>query len=235
MSMISPEDQQTLQKLFEGLEGDVTITNFTQRESLLIIPGQECDYCKETRELLEEVTAPSEKLHLEMRDFVRDKQEADSLGVTRIPAFVLQGRAKGKVRYFGIPAGYEFSTLIEDIIDVSKGTTNLSDTTREALATVDQDLHIQVFVTPTCPYCPRVARLAHKLAIENEHITADVVEVSEFIDMAQLYRVQGVPKTVVHERIEMVGAVPESRFMQQVFEALDKWEQETEQALPGDA
>jgi len=235
MSMISPEDQQTLQKLFEGLEGDVTITNFTQRESLLIIPGQECDYCKETRELLEEVTALSEKLHLEMRDFVRDKQEADSLGVTRIPAFVLQGRAKGKVRYFGIPAGYEFSTLIEDIIDVSKGTTNLSDTTREALATVDQDLHIQVFVTPTCPYCPRVARLAHKLAIENEHITADVVEVSEFIDMAQLYRVQGVPKTVVNERIEMVGAVPESRFMQQVFEALDKREQETEQALPGDA
>ena len=235
MSMISPEDQQTLRKLFEGLEGDVTITNFTERESLLMIPGQECDYCKETRKLLEEVTALSEKLHLEMRDVVRDKQEADSLGVTRIPAFVLQGRAKGKVRYFGIPAGYEFSTLIEDLIDVSNGTTNLSDTTREALATVDQDLHIQVFVTPTCPYCPRAARLAHKLAIENEHITADVVEVSEFIDMAQLYRVQGVPKTVVNERIEMVGAVPESRFMQQVFEALDKGEQETEQALPGDA
>jgi alkyl hydroperoxide reductase subunit AhpF len=149
MPMISSEDQQTLQKLFEGLEGDVTITNFTQRESLLIIPGQECDYCKETRELLEEVTALSEKLHLETKDFVRDKQEADNLGVKRIPAFVLQGRAKGSVRYFGIPAGYEFSTLIEDIIDVSKGTTNLSDKTREALATVDQNLHIQVFVTPT--------------------------------------------------------------------------------------
>ena len=222
MPIISAQDQQTLLKLFEGLEGDVTIINFTQRESLLIIPGQECDYCKETRELLEEVTALSKKLHLETKDFVRDSQAAESLGVTRIPAFVLQGRAKGKVRYFGIPAGYEFSTLIEDLIDVSKGKTNLSDTTRKALATVDQDLHIQVFVTPTCPYCPRAARLAHKLAIENEHITADVVEVSEFIDMAQLYRVQGVPKTVVNERIELVGAVPEPRFIQQVFEALDK-------------
>jgi glutaredoxin-like protein len=140
---------------------------------------------------------------------------------------VLQGRAKGKVRYFGIPAGYEFSTLIEDILDVSRGTTNLSDTTREILATIDQDLHIQVFVTPTCPYCPRAARLAHKLAIENEHITADVVEVSEFVDMAQRYRVQGVPKTVVNDRIELVGALPEPRFMQQVFEALDKGEQGT--------
>ena len=67
--------------------------------------------------------------------------------------------------------------------------------------------------------------MAHKLAIENEHITADVVEVSEFIDMAQRYRVQGVPKTVVNDRIEIVGAVPEPRFVQQVLQALDKGQQ----------
>lgn len=149
MPLISDQDQQTLQKLFEGLESDVTITNFTQHDSLLIIPGQECDYCKETRELLEEVTALSDKLHLETKDFVRDKQEADSLGVTRIPAFVLQGRARGKVRFFGIPTGYEFSTLVEDLLDLSKGTTNLSEKTRTAIKEVDQDLHVQVFVTPT--------------------------------------------------------------------------------------
>jgi len=63
--------------------------------------------------------------------------------------------------------------------------------------------------------------LAHKLAIENEHITADVIEVSEFIDMAQRYRVQGVPKTVINDRIEVVGAVPEPRFIQEVLKALE--------------
>jgi len=63
--------------------------------------------------------------------------------------------------------------------------------------------------------------LAHKLAIENEHITADVVEVSEFIDMAQRYQVRGVPKTVVNDRIEIVGAVPEPRFIQEVMKALE--------------
>jgi predicted DsbA family dithiol-disulfide isomerase len=63
--------------------------------------------------------------------------------------------------------------------------------------------------------------LAHQLAIENEHITADVVEVSEFIDMAQLYRVQGVPKTVVNDRIEILGAVPEPRFIQEVLKAIE--------------
>jgi len=150
MALISPEDRQTLQTLFEQeLQDEVNITYFTQRESVLIIPGQECSSCKETRELLEELTETSDKLHLTVKDFVRDEQEALSLGITHIPAFVLQGHTKGAVRYFGIPAGYAFPTLIEDLSDVSKGTTNLSAKTREALAAVDQDIHIQVFVTPT--------------------------------------------------------------------------------------
>lgn len=59
------------------------------------------------------------------------------------------------------------------------------------------------------------------MAIENEHITADVIEVSEFIDLAQRYRVQGVPKTVINDRVEFAGALPEPRFVQQVLQALD--------------
>ena len=150
MALISPEDRQTLQTLFaQELQDEVNITYFTQRESVLIVAGQECSSCKETRELLEEVTDISDKLHLIVKDFVRDEQEAQSLGITHIPAFILQGHSKGAVRYFGIPAGYEFSTLIEDLIDISKGTTNLSEQTRAALAEVEQEIHIQVFVTPT--------------------------------------------------------------------------------------
>jgi glutaredoxin-like protein len=223
MALISAEDRQTLQTFFsQELQNDVSITCFTQHESVLTIPGQECAYCKDTRELLEEVVAISDKLHLTVKDFVRDEQEAKSLGVERIPAIVLQGQAKGIVRFYGVPAGYEFTTLIEDLADVSKGTTDLSEKTRQKLAEIDRDLHVQVFVTPTCPYCPRAARLAHKLAIENPHITADVVEISEFIDLAQRYHVQGVPKTVVNEHIEFVGAQPEPRFMQEVLNALHK-------------
>jgi len=62
--------------------------------------------------------------------------------------------------------------------------------------------------------------LAHELAIENAHITADVVEVSEFIDLAQRYNVQGVPKTVINDRVEFTGALPEPRFVQEVLKAL---------------
>lgn len=225
MALIGAEDYKTLQTLFaENLADDVTITYYTQHDSPLELPGnlavQECYACKETRELLEEVTAISDKLHLTVKDFVGDEQEAKDRGIERIPAILLQGQTKGSVRFFGIPAGYEFSTLIEDLIDVSQGRTSLSAKSREASATIDQDLHIQVFVTPTCPYCPRAARLAHKLAVENEHVTADVVEISEFMDLAQRYQVQGVPKTVINDNVEFVGALPEPRFMEAVMQAL---------------
>jgi alkyl hydroperoxide reductase subunit AhpF len=150
MALISAKDQQMLRDLFaERMQQDVTITYFTQRESVLIVPGQECTYCKETRELLGELADLSNKLHLEIKDFVRDEAEARQLGVSRIPAFVLSGQNKGRVRYFGIPAGYEFSTVVEDLLNVSTGAPDLLNTTQQALAGLQQDLHIQVFVTPT--------------------------------------------------------------------------------------
>lgn len=150
MAFISAEDQQTLRDLFaKRLQHDVTITYFTQHDSILIVPGHECATCRETRELLTELQDLSDKLHLDVKDFVRDEAEAHQLGITRIPAFVLSGQNKGQVRYFGIPAGYEFSTLVEDLVDVSSGAPELLDATRQALDGLQQDLHLQVFVTPT--------------------------------------------------------------------------------------
>jgi glutaredoxin-like protein len=150
MPMIPEKDRQTLRDLFaQKLTGDVTITYFNQHDSVLIVPGTECAYCKETRELLEEVADLSDHIQLVVKDFVKDREEADRLGIERIPAFVLQGKNKGRMRYSGIPAGYEFATLIEDLIDASTGEVDVSEKTSEALGHVDQDLRIQVFVTPT--------------------------------------------------------------------------------------
>ncbi|WP_052890717.1 protein disulfide oxidoreductase [Thermogemmatispora carboxidivorans] len=219
MALIGESDQEKIRDLFKDLDGDVTITYFTQRESPLLIPGHECQFCKETREVLEEVASLSDKIHLQVKDFYRDEAEARQHQIERIPAFLLEGKAKGRLRFFGIPAGYEFSTLIEDIRRLSRGETALSPQTQQQLQSLQQDLHIQVFVTPTCPYCPRMALLAHELAMASERVTADVVEISEFVDLAQRYRVQGVPKTVINDRLEILGAVPETRLMQQIVQA----------------
>lgn len=150
MPILSPADQEYLRQVFaERLREPVTIRLFTQRVTQIRIPGYECATCRETNELLQEVASLSDKLTLEMYDLLQDADEARKAGVEEIPAIVLVGQNKGTVRFIGVPAGYEFATLIEDIIDVSRGTTQLSALSRETLAKLSQPVHIKVFVTPT--------------------------------------------------------------------------------------
>lgn len=150
MPFIPEADRKFLTDHFsKEMKDPVKIVYFTQHESQLVVPGQECLYCRETRDLLEEVSSLSDKIELEVHDFVADSKEAAKYGIDKIPATVLTGKAKGKVRFYGIPSGYEFAVLIESVVAVSKGATDLSDATRSSLAKADKDLHVQVFTTPT--------------------------------------------------------------------------------------
>jgi hypothetical protein len=129
----------------------------------------------------------------------------------------------GSVRFFGLPSGYEFATILEDIVDVSRRQTRLSPATRERLAGLTGALHLRVFVTPTCPHCPSVARLAHQMAMESPAVTADVIEANEFPSLSAEFAVQAVPKTVVsggNGTVEFLGAMPESRFVEEVWRAV---------------
>jgi alkyl hydroperoxide reductase subunit AhpF len=150
MGFLSADNQAEVKRLFEGLTGDVRLIYFTQRESPLFIPGHECETCKDTRTLLEEVAALSDKIKLEVHDFVAESQLAREYAIDRIPALVITAdNVKGRIRYFGLPSGYEFSVLLGSLLDASQGKSELSDASVETLVSVEKNLHIQVFVTPT--------------------------------------------------------------------------------------
>ena len=219
----------TKKKLDEEMEEKVTLLFFTQEPGRLIVPdhlkGQECLFCTETRELLKEVSALSDKIELVTYDFVGDKEKAAEYGIDKIPAIIILGQKDYGLRFFGIPSGYEYTSLIEAFIDVSKGNTSLSQKTIETLKTIDKDIHIQVFVTPTCPYCPMAVRLGHQFALESPRIRADMIESTEFPHIAHKYNVFGVPKTVINENIFIEGAVPEETFLEHVLKALNSQNQ----------
>jgi glutaredoxin-like protein len=212
MSILREDLKSKVSRIFaQNLENEVKIRYFTQ--------DFECEFCKETRMLLEELAALSHKIHLEVYDFVADAEKAKGFGVDKIPATILSGKAEYKVRFFGIPSGYEFTSLVEDIVDVSKGQSRLPPHLVSKVRSISKPLHIQVFVTPTCPYCPKAVRTAHQLAIENPNITADMVESIEFPHLANRYSVMAVPKTVINDKIEFVGALPEEQFIDYVLKA----------------
>lgn len=212
-SILKPRDREFVKKKFdEELKSSVRIIFFTQ--------AFECEYCEVNRRLLEELSQLNKALSLEIYDFERDREEAEKWRVDKIPATLLLGEREMWVRFFGIPSGYEFVTLIEDIVDVSRGKSRLSAKAVEITRTINEPLHIQVFVTPTCPYCPRAVRIAHQMAIENPLITADMVEVIEFPHLAQKYQVMAVPKTVVNDKVYFEGALPEIHYIEHVLHAL---------------
>jgi glutaredoxin-like protein len=185
----------------------------------------ECQFCAETRQIVEEIASLSDKITSEIYDFVADKSTADLYAVEKIPAIAVLRVEGGEekdygIRFYGIPSGYEFTTVIEDIVDVSRGDSGLQPKSKEAVAGITEPVHFQVFVTPTCPYCTQAVRLAHRFAIESDLITADMVESIEFPHLANKYQVYGVPRTVINEAVHQEGAVPEPMMLAKLLEAL---------------
>jgi glutaredoxin-like protein len=214
MSFLSEKDRQYVVNLFENLVNPVKLIMFTQE--------LECQYCRETHQLLEEIAALSDNIELQIYNFQIDNEMVEKYKIDKIPATVIEGNADFGIRYYGIPSGYEFASILEDIVDVSKNDSGLSEEARVALAKIDQPLHMQVFVTPTCPYCPKAVRLAHKMAIENKNITADMVEATEFPHLAMRYNVSGVPRTIINENTPVEGSIPEMLLVEKVVEAIEK-------------
>ncbi len=209
MSLIPDDKKELLKNEFNlRLEDAVRILMFTQEI--------ECRFCSDTRQLAQELAALNGKLSVEVYDFMADQEKAKEFGIDKIPALAIIGKKDYGVRIYGIPYGYELQTLISAIINVSRGKTDLSDKTKAILADVKAPVHIQVFVTLTCPHCPTAASIAHQLAIESDWVKADVIDSSEFVTLAQKYSVIGVPKVVINEKVEFVGAFNEDLFAEHV-------------------
>jgi glutaredoxin-like protein len=224
MDILTKEVREATEKRFsDALVNKVKILHFTQEPKRLIVPdylqGHECMFCKETKALLQHVCSLSEKIDLQTYDFLADAETAKDYAVDKIPATIIAGSNPNNIRIFGIPSGYEYASLIEAIVDASKGSTDLLPETVEALKAIDKPIHIQTFVTPTCPYCTTSVRLGHQFALESSQILADMVEATEFPHLAQKYNVVGVPRTIINESSTVEGAVPEKEFLEHVLRA----------------
>ena len=215
MGMISDRDKKAVGDRLAKLAAPVRLVVFTQE--------MECQFCKETRELAEELAGLSDKVRVEVRDFVKDEAEAKRLSVDKIPAIAVldeTGKDYG-IRFFGIPAGYEFVSLLETLEMVAKGISGVSVAGKEKLKSLKTPVNLQVFVTPTCPYCPRAVVLAFRLAMESPQVTASMVEATEFPHLANKYQVSGVPHTVIGDSPQpMIGAYPEAAALELILGAV---------------
>ncbi|MCL4328837.1 MAG: thioredoxin family protein [Candidatus Thermoplasmatota archaeon] len=215
MALIRDSDQNFLREEFgKNLTETVEMIVFTSS-------NDSCQYCSETVQLAEEVASLSDKIRLTVLDFAKDRGKADELGIDKYPSLVIfkDGDRNGRIRYSGIPSGYEFGSLIEDIKMVSRNDAKISAKAMEIISKIDSPVRIKVYVTPTCPYCPRAVGTAHKFALSNKNIVGEMVESSEFHAEAVEQGVTAVPHIVINGEIKFDGALPDVEFAEYVLEA----------------
>jgi len=142
MALLTEEVTADLRSAFAQLENPVRLVVFSQA---LADPVSE-----EVRRLVEELAAIDPRLTVEPRNFVLDQPRVDELGIERIPAIAVLGEPSDYgVRLYGLPTGYEFGSLVDSILDVSRGTSGLAEATKRALAELERDVRVRVFSTPT--------------------------------------------------------------------------------------
>jgi glutaredoxin-like protein len=216
MALLSPSDQAALRDAFAEMTRGVRLLYFSQSIG--------CETCLQTRQILDELPELSDKISIEEANLVLDRDKAAAYGIDRAPAVAILFDENGafvdsRMRFLGAPGGYEFVSLVDAIRLAGGGASHLSDASRARIAAVDAPRTVRVFTTPTCPYCPRAVSLANEMAFASPQITAFAVEATEFPDLAQQYKVTGVPKTVVDDTIEILGALPEDAFVEQALGA----------------
>lgn len=175
---------------------------------------------------MEEIAELSDKISIETYDIDKDNEKAAIFKIKFTPTTVITTIENGLeidygVRFLGIPAGHEFTSMIVSLVNVSKQESGLSSIVKEKLANITQPVELKVFVTPTCPYCPNAVILAHQMAIESKMITGEMVEAMEFPELSEQFNVSGVPHTIINLGAgELIGAAPELLLMEEIEKAL---------------
>lgn len=198
--------------LLSKMKNPVRLLLFTQKSA--------CQACAPQEALLRELCGITPLLKLEVHDLVLDGDTALNYKIAMAPATAVLGEKDHGIRFYGMTGGYEFTSLLEAVLLVSRGRTNLDPQLEEMVRRIKEPVHLRVMTTLTCQYCPEMVRLAHEFAFVNDNIRADMVESSEFPELVKQYQVSGVPKTVINGVHSFEGAQPAAAFYLEIIKAV---------------
>jgi len=209
MKSLTPYDLKWLEQTLAKLQEDVTIVYFTEEVN--------CRHCQLERDLLTGLAGLSHKLHLDVYNFTADRDAADRYEIDKVPAFLLVGRKNYGVKYYGMPSDVEFRMLMEEIVRVSSGRSGLSSATIGMLQDLNVPSHLEVLTVHACRISAEAIQIAHQLAMESDLITADLVNVDDFPEMAKHYSILASPTVVVNGSYHFYGALREANFVKEVL------------------
>jgi glutaredoxin-like protein len=172
------------------------------------------------RDLLTGLAGLSHKLHLEVYNFTADHAAANAYHIDKVPGFLLIGEKDYGIRYYGMPSDFEFRMLLEDIVHVSSGQSDLSSESVEKLRQVRMPVSLEIITVKACFLSTEAVHIAHRMAIESDLVTVDLVNAEDFPEVAKRYRILASPTVVVNGSYSFYGARQESDFVKEVFKGI---------------
>ena len=222
-TMIPLREQEYIRELFhEQLTGPVKLEFFTQRRAPVFVPGrEECQYCDDIQQMLEELSQLSDKVTLRVHELAKAPEEARKYRVTHVPATVLRGVLNRPLLLYGMPGGTLFPFLVEACVAVSASTSTSVPALKKKLKRIKRDLTVRVFTTMEDEEGGHLARQVAGIALESSRVRAEIVEIAEFPALAEQLKVETVPLTLIDNRVRLSGFVSPDEMLDQIVKAAE--------------
>lgn len=214
MSLFNKETREQLEKVLKVMKDNVNVLLFTDSE--------DCESCEDTHNFVEEISQLNHNIKFESFDVLKNKDVKEKYNVERVPTIILLDKDEKDhgIKFGGIPAGHEINSFVSGLIEVSGERETFPAEMMEELNKVDKKIDIKVFVTLGCPHCSGAVSKAHRLALQNDWINAEMIECATFPEMAEKYNVSGVPKIVINGSKEIMGNQPMDKFVEAIREVI---------------
>ncbi len=233
--MIPLREQDYIRDMFQdSLSGPVKVEFFTQRRSPVFIPGrEECQFCDEVQQILEELAHLSDKISLRVHDMAKAAGEAKRYGIERVPATVVRGVLNRPLVFYGMPGGSLFPVLIEACVAVSVGVSGTAPALKRRLKRIKRDLPVRIFTTMEDPDGADMVRQVAGIALESGRVHLAVIESGEFPALVEQAGVQSVPLTVIDGRVRLEGYLSTEETLDQIVRAAETTAAPGPARLPG--
>lgn len=202
-------DEQTANQLvdiFSKLEKSVTLVRFTKND---------CENCHIVEKLFDELVNLGSFLKVETYNIDENPKMKEQYNIKDAPSYIVldENNTRFGATFYGVPAGHEFNTLITSITDAGKHKQPFDENIILDIKAIKKPVDIKIFVTASCPNCPAAAINVSRLAQINSNITTTIYESQTFDDIAEQYKVTGVPKIIINETKEIMGNQPIEDFI----------------------
>lgn len=188
-----------LKGVLERLDKNVILVSIVDKDNSKSI---------ELRDLVLDIADLGEKVSAEIYIKGENKEVENKINADKYPIVALLDNDKNYsgVKFHGVPGGHELNSFILSIYNLGSTGQQIAEETLENIKSIDKRVNIKVCVSLSCHLCPDVVVSSQRIAIENKNVESEMLDISNFKDIKDKFKVMSVPALIVNDEKIYFGA-----------------------------